>query len=101
MAAKIERSVSLYSYQQEYYEGRMNLEDCIRAGFDAYGVGAVLPDTEHYRARRAHEAEVAARLNAERESGLSDEDIARKSVEKMKKLGAVTIEEVEAAKAEA
>jgi sugar phosphate isomerase/epimerase len=29
--SKIGRSVSLYSYQQEYYEGKMNLEDCIRA----------------------------------------------------------------------
>ena len=76
------------------------VEDCIRAGFDTYGVGAVLPDTEYFRMRRAHEVEVTARLNAEREGGLSDEDIARKSVEKMKKLGAVTIEEVEAAKAE-
>jgi sugar phosphate isomerase/epimerase len=30
MSIKIGRSVSLYSYQQEYYEGKMNLEDCIR-----------------------------------------------------------------------
>jgi sugar phosphate isomerase/epimerase len=30
MNPKIGRSVSLYSYQQEYYEGKMNLEDCIR-----------------------------------------------------------------------
>lgn len=28
--ADIKRSVSLYSYQEEYYLGKMNLEDCIR-----------------------------------------------------------------------
>ncbi len=26
----IKRSVSLYSYQEEFYLGKMNLEDCIR-----------------------------------------------------------------------
>lgn len=30
MAYKIGRSVSLYSYQQEYYEGKLDLEGCIR-----------------------------------------------------------------------
>lgn len=30
MAYDIKRSVSLYSYQEEYYLGKMNLEDCIR-----------------------------------------------------------------------
>lgn len=30
MDYKIGRSVSLYSYQEEYYLGKMNLEDCIR-----------------------------------------------------------------------
>lgn len=30
MAYEIKRSVSLYSYQEEYYLGKMNLEDCIR-----------------------------------------------------------------------
>ena len=42
MAAKIGRSVSLYSYQQEYYEGRMNLEDCIRAASEAGATGIEL-----------------------------------------------------------
>ena len=41
MTAKIGRSVSLYSYQQEYYEGRMNLEDCIRAASEAGATGIV------------------------------------------------------------
>ena len=30
MDYKIGRSVSLYSYQQEYYEGKLDLEGCIR-----------------------------------------------------------------------
>ncbi len=30
MSYNIKRSVSLYSYQEEYYLGKMNLEDCIR-----------------------------------------------------------------------
>ncbi|WP_313073560.1 sugar phosphate isomerase/epimerase family protein [Lacrimispora sp.] len=30
MDNKIKRSVSLYSYQQEYYEGKLDLEGCIR-----------------------------------------------------------------------
>jgi sugar phosphate isomerase/epimerase len=30
MENQIKRSVSLYSYQQEYYEGRLDLEGCIR-----------------------------------------------------------------------
>lgn len=30
MNANIKRSISLYSYQEEYYLGKMNLEDCIR-----------------------------------------------------------------------
>lgn len=30
MAYNIKRSVSLYSYQEEYYVGKLNLEDCIR-----------------------------------------------------------------------
>lgn len=30
MTYDIKRSVSLYSYQEEYYLGKMNLEDCIR-----------------------------------------------------------------------
>jgi len=30
MDYKIKRSVSLYSYQQEYYEGKLDLEGCIR-----------------------------------------------------------------------
>ena len=31
MPSDIKRGVSLYSYQQEYYLGQMNLEDCIKA----------------------------------------------------------------------
>jgi sugar phosphate isomerase/epimerase len=30
MSYNIKRSVSLYSYQEEFYQGKMNLEDCIR-----------------------------------------------------------------------
>ena len=71
------------------------LGDCIRAGFDAYGVGAKTPDTEYYRYWRQKELEITARMDARRASGMTDEEIARQSVERMRKLGAVTIEEVQ------
>lgn len=42
MSNKIKRSVSLYSYQEEYYLGKMNLEDCIRAAAEAGATGIEL-----------------------------------------------------------
>ena len=30
MSAQIKRGVSLYSFQNETFQGKMNLEDCIR-----------------------------------------------------------------------
>lgn len=42
MSNKIKRSVSLYSYQEEYYLGKMNLEDCIREAAKAGATGIEL-----------------------------------------------------------
>lgn len=42
MACHIKRSVSLYSYQEEYYLGKMNLEDCIREAAKAGATGIEL-----------------------------------------------------------
>lgn len=42
MNANIKRSVSLYSYQEEYYLGKMNLEDCIREAAKAGATGIEL-----------------------------------------------------------
>lgn len=38
----IKRSVSLYSYQQEYYEGRLDLEGCIKAAAEGGATGIEL-----------------------------------------------------------
>lgn len=37
--SKIKRGVSLYSYQEEFYTGKMNLEDCIREAAKAGATG--------------------------------------------------------------
>ncbi len=42
MSSNIKRSVSLYSYQEEYYTGKMNLEDCIREAARAGATGIEL-----------------------------------------------------------
>lgn len=42
MAYDIKRSVSLYSYQQEYYEGKLDLEGCIREAAKAGATGIEL-----------------------------------------------------------
>lgn len=42
MTYDIKRSVSLYSYQEEYYLGKMNLEDCIRETAKAGATGIEL-----------------------------------------------------------
>ncbi len=42
MSYDIKRSVSLYSYQQEYYEGRLDLEGCIREAAKAGATGIEL-----------------------------------------------------------
>lgn len=42
MENKIKRSVSLYSYQQEYYEGKLDLEGCIREASKAGATGIEL-----------------------------------------------------------
>jgi hypothetical protein len=38
---KIKRGVSLYSYQEEYYTGKMTLEDCIAATANTVGVEGI------------------------------------------------------------
>lgn len=42
MKYDIKRSVSLYSYQEEYYLGKMTLEDCIHAASEAGATGIEL-----------------------------------------------------------
>ncbi len=42
MSYDIKRSVSLYSYQQEYYEGKLDLEGCIREASKAGATGIEL-----------------------------------------------------------
>jgi hypothetical protein len=42
MSYNIKRSVSLYSYQEEYYLGKMTLEDCIREAAKAGATGIEL-----------------------------------------------------------
>ncbi|MFV0556943.1 MAG: sugar phosphate isomerase/epimerase family protein [Lactovum sp.] len=39
MSTQIKRSVSLYSYQEEFYTGKMTLEDCIRAASETGAEG--------------------------------------------------------------
>ncbi|CQR24154.1 Xylose isomerase-like TIM barrel [Streptococcus varani] len=39
MSTQIKRSISLYSYQEEFYTGKMNLEDCIRAASETGATG--------------------------------------------------------------
>ena len=41
IANKIKRGVSLYSLQEEYYTGKMNLEDCIAATANTIGVKGI------------------------------------------------------------
>ena len=42
MSADIKRSVSLYSYQDEYYDGRLDLEGCLKATHESGATGVEL-----------------------------------------------------------
>ena len=65
------------------YHVERALDDCRRAGLEAYGVGAVTPDGPYREHMLAEERRIAANLRAQRESGLSDQDIAAQFVSSM------------------
>ncbi len=62
------------------YHVERALEDCRRAGLNAYGVGAVTPEGEYRDQMYAQEARIAARMQKERESGMTDQAIAERIV---------------------
>lgn len=76
------------------YHVERALGDCRRAGLSAYGVGAVTPPGEYRERMYAAEARISAEMEARRENGMTDQDIADSLVERMRSRGAVTIEEV-------
>ena len=62
------------------YHVERALEDCRRAGLNAYGVGAVTPEGEYRDQMYAQEARIAASMQKERDAGLTDQDIAQRIV---------------------
>ncbi|MBQ4086452.1 MAG: YdcF family protein [Clostridia bacterium] len=64
------------------------LDDCRRAGLNAYGVGAVTPAGEYRDTMFAKEKEIFDHMKEARSRGLSDEDIMREFLEKMRKRAA-------------
>lgn len=77
------------------YHVERALDDCRRAGLEAYGVGAVTPEGPYRDEMYAQEKRIAAEMAAYREKGMTDQDITNSIVERMRKHGAVTIEEVQ------
>ena len=65
------------------YHVERALDDCRRAGLDAYGVGAVTPEGEYRDQMYAQEARIAAEMQKARESGLTDQDITNHIVARM------------------
>jgi len=65
------------------YHVERALDDCRRAGLDAYGVGAVTPEGEYRDQMYAQEARIAAEMQKARESGLTDQDITNRIVARM------------------
>ena len=59
------------------------LEDCRRAGLEAYGVGARTPDGEYRERMFAEERRISEKMNAQRESGMSDQEITDAIVRRM------------------
>ena len=59
------------------------LEDCRRAGLEAYGVGARTPDGEYRERMFAEERRISEKMNAQRESGMSDQEITDAIVKRM------------------
>jgi len=76
------------------YHVERALQDCARAGLIAYGVGAVTPEGEYRDRMYATEKRIAEEMAAYRAKGMTDQDITNSIVERMKKHGAVTIEDV-------
>ena len=67
------------------YHVERALDDCRRAGLNAYGVGAVTPEGEYRDQMYAQEARIAASMRKEREAGMTDQDIAARIVAGMMK----------------
>ncbi|MDO4740346.1 MAG: inositol monophosphatase family protein [Eubacteriales bacterium] len=70
------------------YHVERALDDCRRAGLEAYGVGAQTPPGEYRDQLFAKEKEISEYMNAARAQGLSDEDIMRGFVEEMRRRAA-------------
>jgi uncharacterized SAM-binding protein YcdF (DUF218 family) len=77
------------------YHVERALQDCARAGLIAYGVGAVTPEGPYRDEMYATEKRIAEEMAAYRAKGMTDQDITNSIVERMKKHGAVTKEELE------
>ena len=77
------------------YHVERALSDCRRAGLSAYGVGAQTPPGPERDALFEKDRQIAIRMENDRKNGLTDLDIARESVERMRKRGAVSREELE------
>ena len=77
------------------YHVERALQDCARAGLIAYGVGAVTPEGPYRDQMYAAEKRIAEEMAAYRAKGMTDQDITNSIVERMKKHGAVTKEELE------
>lgn len=65
------------------YHVERALDDCRRAGLNAYGVGAVTPEGPYRDQMYAQEQRIAAELQKIRESGMSDQEIAADIVSRM------------------
>lgn len=76
------------------YHVERALQDCARAGLIAYGVGAVTPEGEYRDRMYAQEKRIAEEMAAYRAMGMTDQDITNSIVERMRKRGAVTVEEI-------
>ena len=80
------------------YHVERALGDCRRAGLEAYGVGAVTPPGEYRDRMHANEKRISAEMEAQRQSGMTDQDITDSIVNRMRSRGAVTIEEIRPAR---
>ena len=76
------------------YHVERALQDCLHTGLNAYGVGAATPPGEYRDKMYATEKRIAEKMAAYRAQGMSDQDITNGIIERMRKRGAVSIEEV-------
>lgn len=65
------------------YHVERALEDCRRAGLNAYGVGAATPEGPYREKMYAEEKRIAAELQKIRETGMTDQQIAAGIVSRM------------------